>query len=188
VGRATGEDDVAGKGPPPGEPGLTYEEVTAFHQRGEYDILLNRGYHIGLELQMHDPVLRVLAARKWTLYNSNDATGCFVTTDRPVMLPYVNPMDVPPLYRSSPGFGMPDTEVMFPITQQMTLVGMFEGQESVVRASTHVVAHANTKMILGSYEQVYMPKRAVPYGSLGPEFKICHDDKFMERSDQFRSG
>lgn len=170
---------AAGKGPPPGEPRLTYEQMKEFHERGEYDILLNRGYHIGLELQMHNPVLRALAERKWTLYTSDDATGCLVTTDRPVMLTYVKPMEVPPFYRDSPGFGMPETEVMFPLTQHMTLVGVFEGGESVVKANTCIVAHANTKMIHGSYGQVYMPKQAVPY--LGPDLKTYHDEKFMER-------
>lgn len=170
---------AAGKGPPSGEPKLTYEQVKEYHARGEYDILLNRGYHIGLELQMHDPVLHALADRKWTLYTSDDATGCFVTTDRPVMLTYTKPMEVPLLYRNSPGFGMPETEVMFPLTQHMTLVGMFENGESVVKADTYIVAHANTKMIHGSYGQVYMPKQAVPH--LGQDLKTYHDEKFMER-------
>lgn len=170
---------ATGKGPAPGEPKLTYEQVKEFHERGEYDILLNRGYHIGLELRMHDPVLRALAARKWTLYTADDATGCFVTTDRPVMLAYVKPMEVPPLYRNSPGFGMPETEVMFPLTQHITLVGMFEGGESVVKANTYIVAHANTKMIHGSFAHVYMPKQAVPH--LGTDLRTYHDDKFMER-------
>jgi hypothetical protein len=177
---------AAGKGPPLGEPKLTYEEVKEFHERGEYDILLNRGYHIGLELRTHDPVLHALAARKWTLYLSDDATGCFVTTDRPVMLTYVNPMDVPPLYRNSPGFNMRETEVMFPLTQHMTLVGMFEGEESVVKANTYVVAHANTKMIHGAFAQVYMPKRAIPY--LGLDLQTYHDDRFMERYAAARRG
>jgi hypothetical protein len=170
---------AAGKGAPPGEPRLTYEQVKEFHEQGEYDILLNRGYHIGLELRMHNLVLHALAARKWTLYTSDEAAGCFVTTDRPVMLTYVKPMEVPLLYRNSPGFGMPETEVMFPLTRHMTLVGMFEGGESVVKANTYIVAHANTKMIHGSYRQVYMPKQAVPH--LGTDLKTYHDERFMER-------
>jgi hypothetical protein len=170
---------AAGKGPPPGEPRLTYEQVKEFHEHGEYDILLNRGYHIGLELRTHDPVLRALAARKWTLYTSDDTAGCFVTTDRPVMLTYVKPMEVPLFHRNSPGFGVPETEVMFPLTQHMTLAGMFEGGESIVKANTHIVAQANTKMIHGSFGQVYMPKRAIPH--LGTDMKTYHDENFMER-------
>jgi hypothetical protein len=170
---------AAGKGPPPGEPRLTYEEVKEFHERGEYDILLDRGYQIGLELRTHDPVLHALAARKWTLYTSDDGTGCFVTTDRPVMLTYAKPMEVPLFYRNSPGFGMPETEVMFPLTQHMTLAGMFEGGESIVKANTDTVARANTKMIHGSFGQVYMPKRAIPH--LDTDLKLYHDENFMER-------
>ncbi len=174
-----------GKGPPTNELGLTYEEVKEFHERGEYDILLNRGYHIGLELRMHDPVLRALAARKWTLYTSDDSTGCFVTTDRPVMLTHLKPMEVPPIYRNSPGFGTPETEVIFPLTKHMTLAGLFEGEESIVRANMQVVAHANTRMIHGAYGQVYMPKRVIPY--LGPELKIYHDDNFMGRYEALKA-
>lgn len=78
---------------------------------------------------------------------------------------------------------MPEAEVMFPLTQYMTLVGMFEGGESIVKANTHIVAHANTKMIHGTFGQVYMPKRVIPY--LGPELKTYHDENFMERYKAF---
>lgn len=161
------------------EPALTYEELREFHEKGEYEMLLDRGYHIGLELRTLEPVIHSLAARKWTRYTSDDAAGCFVTTDRPVMLTYVNPMEVPVLYRNSPGFGLPKTEVMFPLTQHITLVGMFEGEESMVKAHTPVVARANAKMILGSYGQVYMPKRTIPY--LGLDQRTYRDQDFMNR-------
>jgi hypothetical protein len=175
---------TAGKGPPPGEPPVTYEEIKAWFEKDEYDISLNREYHIGLELKMHDPVLHALADRKWTLYTSDDAAGCFVTTDRPVMLTYIKPREVPPLYRNSPGFGMPETEVMFPLTQHTTLVGTFEGNNAVVKANMAIVAHANTKMIHGSYGQVYAPKRSVPH--LGLDLKPYYDEKFMERYEPLR--
>ena len=174
----------AGKAPPPEDPAISYEEIKKFYDQDEYDINLNREYHIKLEFQMHDPILRALALRKWTLYTTDEETGLFVTTDRAVMLTYNKPLEVPPIYRDSPGFGLPETEVMFPLTQHMTLVGMFEGDDAVVEANTAIVAHANTKMIHGAYGQVYAPKRSVPH--LGVDLAVHHDRHFMERYEPLK--
>ena len=175
----------AGKRPAPGEPAISYEEIKNFYDQDEYDINLNREYHIKLEFQMHDPILRALALRKWTLYTTDEDTGLFVTTDRPVMLTYTKPLEVQPLYRNSPGFGVAETEVMFPLTQHIILIGMFEGEDGLKKADTNTVAHANTKMIHGAYGQVYAPKRSVPH--LGLDLSVHHDRHFMERYEPLKN-
>ena len=101
------------------------------------------------------------------------------------MLTYTKPLEVPPLYRNSPGFGVAETEVMFPLTQYVTLIGMFEGEDGLKKADTNTVAHANTKMIHGAYGQVYAPKRSVPH--LGLDLSVHHDRHFMERYEPLKN-
>lgn len=165
---------------------LSYEQMKEFWEKDEYDIRLNREHHIGLEFAGHNVVLRALVDRKWRLFFTNQEKGPFVTTDRPVVLTWNEPGKVPPLYRQSPGFGMPETEVLFPLTQNALLVGAFEGKDSVEDADMFLVAGANGKMIGSAFEQVYAPKRVFPY--VGPGMTYHRDRHFMEVLKPFEKG
>jgi len=88
------------------------------------------------------------------------------------------------MYRHSPGFGMPDTEILFPLTQNAVLLGSFEGDEGTVVASAPFQAAVNSKMIALAFEQVYAPKKAFPY--VGPNLQFHHDRHFMERYAPFK--
>lgn len=171
---------AAGKGPAPGEPQITYEDMKEYYEKDEYEITLNREYHIGLELQLHDSVLRMLAIRKWQMYViEKEDDGCFVTTDRPVVLTYNDPEKVPLLFRDSPGFGLPDTEVLFPLTKNLSLIGSFEGDDNVVTTRMPLVASANLRMIQWAYAQFYTEKRVIPY--IGPDMRLYHDAHFFDK-------
>ena len=175
----------AGRGPKPGEPTISYEQIKEFYERDEYDVTLNREHHIGIEFKTHDVVLKALMARKWEMHAiASDNVGCFVTTDRPVVLTWQNPKKVPAMYRESPGFGMPDTEILFPITKNLIVIGSFEGKDGTVSATTPFVAGANTKMIRHAFEQMYGPKKAIPY--IGPDLKFYHDRNFLDRWERFK--
>lgn len=163
---------------------VSYEDMVKFYKEDEYDIAFKNEHHIGVEFKVHDSVLRALDARKWSLYITDDGNGCFVTADRPVMLTYNKPEEVPLLFRNSPGFGVPETEVLFPLTQHLALVGEFEGEDRVMTVPTEIVAMANSKMILGSFGQVYAPKKTIPY--VGPDRKTYFDRNFMDRYSQYK--
>ena len=159
---------------------VTYEQLKEFHERGEYDITMNREWHIGLELKGFDAVLRALADRKWRLYVAEEKNGPFVTSDRPVVLTWNHPQKIPVMMRNSPGFGMPDTEVYFPLTHRMTLVGAFEDEkEGTHPAEMPMIAIANTRMIEHAFEQLYTTNKTFPY--IAPSFNIYQDALFMER-------
>ena len=174
----------AGKGPKPGELPISYEQLKEFYEKDEYDITFNTEHHIGIELKTHDVVLQALMARKWEMHAiEREDVGCFVTTDRPVVLTWNSPESIPLLYRESPGFGMPDTEVLFPITKNLVIIGSFEGKDGTVPATTLFVARANTKTIHHAFEQMYGPKKVIPY--IGPDFKVYHDRNFFEKWERF---
>ncbi len=175
----------AGRGPKPGEPAISYEQIKEFYEKDEYDVTLNREHHIGIEFKSHDAVLKTLMARKWEMHAiAGDDVGCFVTTDRPVVLTWHNTEKVPTMFRESPGFGMPDTEVLFPITKNLIVIGSFEGKDGTVSATTPFVAGANTKMIHHAFEQMYGPKKVIPY--IGPDLKFYHDRNFLDKWERFK--
>lgn len=175
----------AGRGPKPGDPAISYEQIKEFYEKDEYDVTLNREHHIGIEFKSHDVVLKVLMARKWEMHAiASDDVGCFVTTDRPVVLTWRNAEKVPITFRESPGFGMPDTEVLFPITKNLIVIGAFEGKDGTVSATTPFVAGANTKMIHHAFEQMYGPKKVIPY--IGPDLKFYNDRNFLDKWERFK--
>jgi hypothetical protein len=163
---------------------VTYEQMKEFHDRGEYKIEVAREFHIGIELKSLESVIDALAARKWRLYHTNEETGYFITTDHPVVITWNKPDQVPFFMRDSPGFAMKGTEVIFPLTKGVVLLGRFDGEEGVEEAYQPFVAGCNTRMARFSYDQIYAVKKAFPYFGLAME--LYFDKHFLERSLQWK--
>lgn len=166
--------------------GVTYEQLREFQVRGEYDIHMNREWFIRLEVDMFATVLQTLGARRWRLYVSGDRTGPFITSDRPVVLTWNRPDQVPPMFRNSPGFAVGNTEVYFPLNHRMAVVGSFEDdQEGTHQADLRTIAVANTKMIEHAFAQIYTKSKEFVY--VGPPLTLYQDSRFMERFSQERA-
>ena len=135
---------------------VSYEKMKDFVDRGEYDILMQNQSHINMELEAIDPILNLLSQRGWSLMVAEDADIKFLTSDRPVVLAWKNPDEVvPPAFRSSPGFGLNNTYVYFPITPEIAVIGEFGMDDQVVQASNELVAHYNSIAIRFAYSQIY---------------------------------
>lgn len=140
------------------EPEVSYEQIKAFHDNDEYTVELKKEAHIQMELTGIEAILPTLFNRKWVLILATDETGPFITTDNPVILTWNNPESIPPLYRRSPGHGMRDTEILFPLSRNMILLGAFDGNEGVLEGNNELVATLNSKMLSFTYKQIYAPK------------------------------
>ena len=159
---------------------VDYEKMKEGHEKHAYKVEVATEAHLRAEFKMQDTVLRTLVDRKWMLRYINDGgMGCFVTSDLPVVLTWDDPENMPVTMRQSPGHGMTHTEVLFPLTKQLCLVGSFEGPEGVQAATAQFVAHANLRVIEFCTDQFYTPKRVFTY--LGPRGDICQDGHFMDR-------
>ncbi|MDN5536596.1 DUF4238 domain-containing protein [Comamonas sp.] len=152
---------------------VTYEDSKRFFEGKKYTLDVRREFHIKTEMALLGTVVPYLANRKWMLVTSSDEEGNFITTDWPVSLSWTKPEEVPEPYRRSPGFGMLSTEVYFPVSQDLALIGEFEGEEGVVCANKGLVAALNTKMLYNFYKQIYSPNL---------------DFKFLGRNGEFLGG
>jgi hypothetical protein len=56
---------------------------------------------------------------------------------------------------SSPGFAMPGTEVIFPLSPKVALRGRFDGEEDVIQADKETVAGINSPLISNCHDQVF---------------------------------
>lgn len=158
---------------------VTYEDMKAFVQRGEYDVTVAREYHIGTEFEMMSTVLEELGKRRWTVYTTDGKQGEFITTNRPVTLTYIDPSKVPRLMAYSPGFALNGTEVHFPLTWHAMLVGRWDRGGHTEEAQQSFIAAMNSHMIKHSFGQVFSREKQVLYTD--PLLRFRRDDKIVER-------
>jgi hypothetical protein len=107
---------------------------------------------VGLERDAFEPVLRTLAARKWTLVVAGDKAGNFVTSDHPVCLIDISER---PSSTYGVGFGMTESAALFPVSKRLLLSGRFEGNEAVRAIGPVDVARVNAQIIQGADRQVF---------------------------------
>ena len=137
---------------------ITYEEMKKFHESGEYSVQVSREHHIKMELYAFEVVLETLFERNWQLINTTEEIGYFITCDKPVILSHKDPEIVPIFYRYSPGHGVPNTQILFPLSKTLTLLGEFEPLESERTTNENEVALQNRKIIAYTQNQIYSPK------------------------------
>ncbi|OFW88671.1 MAG: hypothetical protein A2W44_12105 [Acinetobacter sp. RIFCSPHIGHO2_12_41_5] len=145
----------------------SYEEAKRFYESKEYEIIVSRESHIRSEMIQVDAIVALLLKRNWQVLKASDNAGPFITSDSPVILSWCEPDSIPLMYRHSPGFGLRGTEVYFPISQDVALLGRFDGLDNVLNASRELVAILNSKMLCNLKKQIYFPR-------VGFEF---YDDK-----------
>ena len=122
---------------------------------GRVRLVLAQNYKLALILQAATTIYDLLVARSWFLLRVNsEVDGGFVTSDRPVVITWT--VDAPAWW--SPGFGMPRTEVLVPLSRDLALVGIFDDappdqdidRETLARANSRVVSQA-TRALYSAY-------------------------------------
>lgn len=136
---------------------VTYEELKEFYDGKQYKIKLSTERHIEMEMVQVNSILPCLYGRNWILIKSGEQSGPFITSDNPVSLTWNEPEQIPLLYRNSPGFGLKNTMVYFPISKDLALVGEFDKEDKTINGVKKLVSILNTKTLQNIYKQVYTP-------------------------------
>ena len=131
----------------------TYESMREFVDRGEYTINVSTTCHVERELKLADTILPLLGARTWLLITAPQGAGGFITSDHPVVLEWSERKDRGLFF--SPGFGLRGTEVIFAVTQEMVMLGTFDGRRGAIEATPEVVAQFNGIIAAHSNRQIY---------------------------------
>ena len=143
-------------------PDLPYEDMKSFVDKKRYKLQLKTDFHIHNEFVGLEAIIPHLSNRVWLLVAASSQSGPFITSDHPVSLRWKHPEDIPPFYRDHPGFGLSDTQVIFPLSKSLALIGEFEDVEwhddiIATPAVPELVASINTLMIGTSRGQIYAP-------------------------------
>ncbi|TPK72304.1 DUF4238 domain-containing protein [Mesorhizobium sp. B2-3-14] len=129
---------------------INYQDMKDFIDRGEYEVAIDQTYLIELELDAVPTAVEQLARRSWSFVSA--APGCtYATSDDPVILNWVDGRPTP----YSPGFGVQNTIVMFTISPELALVGLFVKQPPQRDHGRDQVAALNTSIARYATKQLY---------------------------------
>lgn len=127
-----------------------FDELRDYFDRGEYDIEVDQTYLIQLELKMVEPVLEACSRRNWW-FVSIDKSNPFITCDDPVALNFTNDMRG----YHSPGHGLTNTLLYFPLSSEVAVLGSFEKQRPRQFYNPKQVAAANSLSLRSATKQIY---------------------------------
>jgi hypothetical protein len=155
-------------------PDVSYEEMLTFYEEKNYDITIANQSFFSAEFGAIDTVIKTLLKRKWTFLIADNNAGYFVCGDDPMCLRWNSPnLDAG---NWPPGHGLKNTEVIFPLSKNIAMVGTFDGKDRTVKANRTVVATLNTILINNCDRHVYSPKGEFDF--IGTDQRIYQSNSF----------
>ncbi|ELK0554614.1 DUF4238 domain-containing protein [Escherichia coli] len=149
---------------------LAYEKIKNFVDGDNFEINVIREFMIYMEMKCVPVITKLLHQRNWSLMTISDGQGSFITSDNPVCLMWTNPELARGPY--SPGFGVKDTLVLFPVSKNLLLAGEFDGHEGVFSCNEEQAAVFNTSVIRHTAERIF---------SSNDNFKFLDSSKKMKQ-------
>ncbi len=132
-------------------PGVPFERFQKFASSGRFRIEITTDASLGTEFGIFDAVLCLLGRRSWSLLVTAKDAPDFMCSDHPVTLAYKDSSA-----RGSIGFGIRNTEVMFPLDPRHALFGVFEDPLPLcVELSPERVEELNLRTICQADRQVF---------------------------------
>lgn len=128
-----------------------------FIEDNRYSVTVSPSESVSLELRGFENALRLLGSRYWSLITAAVDAPDFVTCDHPVIPVFKD------LTRRGPvGYGLPHTEVSFPLNTRQALLGVFEDPLSPrLEDRARQVAAINSRTVYHADRQVYSKTASV---------------------------
>lgn len=136
---------------------VAFEAMRKFIEDDQYTVEVSTGESLSLELGVFENTLGLLGSRYWSLVTAATDAPDFVTCDHPVTVVFKDPE-----MRGAVGYGLPRTEVSFPLSTRRALLGVFENPlQPLPKASAEQVAAMNSRTVYHAGRQVYSRKDTV---------------------------
>jgi hypothetical protein len=154
---------------------VTYEQMRDFVERDEYKVTVATGWHLTMELKSLDTVLPFFFHRNWALLRAPPGRTGFITSDHPVCLMWSDPKERTRNF-PGPGFGMRRTQIVFPISNELAVIGAFEAREEERDAPDWLIAQINGTVAVHSDRQIYGRHSNFIY-------RLAHSGRIMRGDD-----
>jgi len=172
-------------------PDVNYEDMKRMFDAGGFAVEANREYQIQQELQLFDKVLPLLFERGWHLLRAPASSAGFITSDHPFSLFWSDPKMRRGPY--GPGLGLPNTEIVFPVSPRLAVIGAFELSDGAREVTEEVVASINGATVATAQRQVYSRDHNFTYLMQYNEpqrkgSRLVHDPNFIRQRKVGESG
>jgi len=145
--RAKEDGDIAG------DVDADYERMRDFVRRDHYSLNLLTPYHVQLELDTFDEILPYIFGRKWVLVKAPPDTTGFITSDHPMCLIWADAAKRGGFF--GPGLRRERTHIVFPISNELAMIGAFEFEDRDIDADKLFMAQINGIVIAHAQRQIY---------------------------------
>jgi hypothetical protein len=146
---------------------VSYDEMRTAFEGGQFKLVLGNNALISIELQLLDHIIPLLLRRGWHLLRAQEGSGGFITSDRPFWLMWTDPeMRKGP---HAPGLAMMGTDIYFPISPNLAVVGAFDVGNTIEDVDEATIAVANSCMTAGAHRQVYASDHKFSYAQTREE-------------------
>ncbi len=152
---------------------LPFEQAAAFIESDQSEFDVSTTESISLELGNFESTFEMPASRWWSLVIADTEAPDFVTCDHPVAIVYKDPSRCGPV-----GYGLPGTEVSFPLGPRHAVIGVLENPlQSQFTVRTDEVAALNSRTVDYADRHVYATsERALIHQRGGiAEFNVLGD-------------
>lgn len=153
-----------------------YARAREFVESGAFGIETPTMEHLRVELPTAEKVIPFIAERKWMLLRAPQGST-FITSDHPVSLMWADPGErgrMPP-----PGYGLTKTQVLFPLSHELAMIGAFEMRNEERDTDALHVAQINGSIFLHCKRQVYGRDSGFPY-KLNHNAEIRRGDQLLD--------
>jgi hypothetical protein len=130
-----------------------YEQMRQFIEDDGIKVNLTTNFHLYLELETYKDILQYLVRRKWVLFRAPPGKTGFITSDHPICLMWSDPARR--RQSKGPGYGVAGTQVLFPISNEIVVIGAFEATEEERDADEDTVAKINGTVAFHADRQIY---------------------------------
>lgn len=130
------------------------DDLKRFIDEDKFNIIFSRNEHIRAELSIFNELLPYFFHRNWMLVRAPDDAQ-FITSDFPVVLLW----SYPGKYKLSPGFGLKDTQVHFPLSKKLALIGDFDGIDHSLTEPKEIIALMNSNVLAQAKRWIFTSKQ-----------------------------
>ena len=132
---------------------VSFDEMRRFIESEEYDIEIPSNENHDVEFKAFDKILPILGERYWTLLVVNDDCFNIISCDHPVIITYKEPSARPV------GLGTKNTELIFPLSPEFLLYGVYEDPlKEVVELSQSKISAFNTRIAANADRHIFSSK------------------------------
>ncbi len=157
------------------DPNANYDDLKAIVKSGKSKWKASNNLMFKLDMTSMNAVIHTLHYRKWKLISNDSKLTPFISSDNPVSLYWTHNFKT----QYPPGFAMPNTELIFPLSKSLVLSGTFNDNPLIINANQMQVAIINSNIISSANRFIFSSKKDFKY--------LSKSNKILSSSELLRN-